>query len=230
MNYRSIGSLLMLCVLAIATSCSSPSLTSIVISPSEFTTTLAFLPNGQVSPSQVWTQYTAVGYYTHPNHTPITKDLTDQVNWVSYTPLLVTVNSSGVATVTGAATGFTQITATMDGYNGLITSNASTFTVQLPGTITTTDVVSIAIEPANPVVKGAGHAIGFSAIATLGTGQTMDVTNQATWTSSNTAVATMSTSTPGTGTTTGVGSAAITATFANQDGLQVVGYTVLTVD
>jgi len=230
MHKRFLGTLFLLCTLAPITSCvSGPSLTSIVISPTAFTTTLAFLPNGQVAPNQVWTQYTATGYYTHPNHPPITKDLTDQVTWTSYTPLLMTVSDTGVVTVTGDAVGFSQITASMPGFNGLVISNASTFTVNLPTSITTSDVVSIAIQPANPAVK-AGHAIGFSAIATTGTGQTMDVTTEATWTSSNTAVATMNASTPGSGTTVAVGTSAITATFTNSDGLQAVGYALLTVD
>jgi trimeric autotransporter adhesin len=232
MNNRFIGLLLLLCPLAFVTSCSSPSLTSIVISPSTFTTSLAFLPNGEVAPAneQVWTQYTATGYYSHPNHPAITKDLTDQVTWVSYTPLLVTVNSSGVASVTGAATGLSQITATMPGFNGLIISNASTITVNLPSTITSSDVVSISIQPASLTVKGAGQTLGFSAIGMTGTGESVDVTSESTWTSSNAGVATMNASTPGSGKTIGVGSTTITAAFTNADGLQAVGFTNLTVN
>jgi len=79
----------------------------------------------------MWTQYKAIGYYGNAsNYT--TKDITDQVTWTSLTPLMVTVSSTGVAQVTGEAYGATQITASKQGYGGLITSNTSTFTVNKP--------------------------------------------------------------------------------------------------
>lgn len=125
-NRTCLNVLLLVGLLLPLTSCtSSPSLTSIVISPSDFTATLA------TSGPPIWTQYTATGYYGHAGHQS-TKNITNQVTWTSYTPMLVIINSSGVATVAGQATGFTQITASAPGFNGDIISNASTFTVTAP--------------------------------------------------------------------------------------------------
>lgn len=232
MRYRSLlGALLAACLILPSTSCvTGPSLTSIVISPSTFTTTLALLPNGQAAPSseQIWTQYTATGYYTHPGHPAETKDLTNQVTWLSYTPLLVTINSSGIATVTGSATGFSQITASLQGFNGLITSNTSTFTVNLPTSTTSSDVTSISISPASPTLSGINQTESFVAIGTTASGSTENLTAAVTWTSSNTAVSTIGART-GVATALAPGTSTIVATYVNSDGLQATGYTTLTV-
>jgi Bacterial Ig-like domain (group 2) len=231
MRYRPLlGAFFLLLFMMPLTSCiNGPSLTSIVISPSAFTTTLAFLPNGEVAPSseQIWTQYTATGYYSHPGHPAETKDLTNQVKWLSYTPLLMTVNSSGVVTVTGAATGFSQITASMEGFNGLVISNASTFTVNLPSSISSTDFTSLSISPANPTVA-AGTQEAFVAIGSTGAGGTAPLTTLATWTSSNPSVATIGAKT-GLATTITAGTSTIVATYTNPDGLEVTALSTLTV-
>ncbi|HUA90949.1 MAG TPA: Ig-like domain-containing protein [Terracidiphilus sp.] len=232
MRYRSLlGALLATGLILPSTSCvTGPSLTSIVISPTTFTTTLVLLPNGQSAPAseQLWTQYTATGYYTHPGHPAVAKDLTNQVTWLSYTPLLVTVNSSGIATVTGSATGFSQITASMQGFNGLITSNTSTFTVNLPSSSTSADVTSLSISPASPTLPGLNQTESFTAIGTTGSGSTENLTTAVTWTSSNTAVATIGAKT-GVATSVAPGTTTIVATYVNADGLQATGYTTLTV-
>jgi trimeric autotransporter adhesin len=111
-------------------SCSNdPSLTSIVISPS--TVSIELAADGS---TQGHTQYTAIGYYTHPNHPAITKDLTDQVTWASSDTQVATISNTGLATVTGyvageAWIGNTEITASAPGFNGQIVSNAATLTV-----------------------------------------------------------------------------------------------------
>jgi len=233
MRFRPLLSMLALSLgLLPFTSCTDdPSLTSIVISPSAFTTTLAFLPNGQVAPpsEQIWTQYTATGYYTHPGHEAITKDLTNQVTWLSYTPLLVTINSSGVATVAGTAVGFTQIAASLPGFHGDVVSNASTFTVNLPTSISTTDVTSLTISPSDPLVPAGTTQQGFAALGATGTGASLPLTTASTWTSSNPAVATIGAKT-GVATIVGSGSSAIVATYTNSDGFQVTATTLLQVE
>ncbi len=232
MRYRPLlGILLIGALMMPVTSCTDdPSLTSIVISPSSFTTTLVLLPNGQVAPSseQASEQYKAIGYYTHPAHQPIVKDITNQVTWFSPTTWLVGINSSGLATVTGGGTGFTQIEATMHGFHGLVISNQSTFTVNSPSSTASTDVVSIAITPTAPTLTGTGQSEGFVAIGTTGTGSTQDVTTSCIWTSSNTGVATIGAKT-GLATTVGAGTSIIVATYTNADGLQVTSNTLLTV-
>lgn len=61
-------------------------------------------------------QLRALGSYIHP---PVTKDITDQVAWPSNTPDMLTVNSSGLLTVTGHVCGSALVSAT-------VTTNSST--------------------------------------------------------------------------------------------------------
>jgi trimeric autotransporter adhesin len=231
MLYRSsLGALLLTAALLPVVSCStSPSLTSITISPSAYTTTLVLTASGASAPTseQGQTLFTATGYYTHPGHPAETKDLTNEVNWLSYTPALVTVATNGVATVTGGAIGSTQVTASMPGFNGDIISTPSTFTVTLPTTTKTSDVISLTITPANPIILE-GQSAGFSAIGTTGNGGSENLTTQSVWTSSNSSVCAINANT-GVCNSTALGTAAITATYTNPDGIQVTGYTVLSV-
>jgi hypothetical protein len=55
-------------------------------------------------------QLRALGTYVHP---PVTKDITNQVTWSSNTPQMVTVDGTGVITVTGGPCGATIISATV---------------------------------------------------------------------------------------------------------------------
>ncbi|MGA3046435.1 MAG: hypothetical protein ABSD67_07405 [Terracidiphilus sp.] len=112
------------------TSCiSSPSLTSIVVNPATETWTM---PATGCPLAQ--NNFTATGYYTHPDHPAITKDITTQVTWTSLTPEIVTIGqNTGVATVACLATGTTQISASAPGYNGDIIGYA-TVNVQLATT------------------------------------------------------------------------------------------------
>jgi hypothetical protein len=229
-NRSLLGSVLLMGALLPVVSCStSPSLTSITISPSTYTTTMVLLADGSPAPSsqQLQTYYTATGYYTHPGHPAETKDLTDQVNWFSFTPSLVTVSNTGVATVSGGAVGFTQIQASMPGFNGDIISTPSVFTVNLPANIKTSDVTGLTITPTNPVIL-VGQSIGFTAIGNTGNGGSENLTNQSVWTSSSPTVCAIN-ATTGNCATTGAGSSAITATYTNADGIQVTGYTTLSV-
>jgi hypothetical protein len=232
MRYRPLlGALLIGALMVPLTSCTDdPSLSQIVISPVAFSTTLVLLPNGDIAPSseQATLQYQAIGYYTHPFHQPITKDITSQVTWFSPTPWMVSVSNTGVATATGGGTGFTQISASMKGFHGVVVSNQSTFTVGLPSSAVTTDIVSLTIAPTNPTVTGTGQTESFDATGTTGSGANQDVTSTAVWTSSNTSVATIGAKT-GLATTVGAGSTFIVATYTNADGLKVTANTLLTV-
>lgn len=212
--------------------CSSdPELNSIVISPTTFTTSLAYTSTGAIAPAsqQIWTQYTAIGYYGNAKR-QTSKDITNQVTWVSQTPLLVTVDSTGVARVTGSATGFTGITAQAKGFTGLIVSNSSTFTVNLTasGNVRSNEIQSLSVVPADSTTAQPGTNLGFSVIGTTVDGQQEDLTSECSWTSSNPEVATINART-GIGNVTGAGTTAITATYKNADGLMVTGYTKLPV-
>lgn len=103
-------------------------------------------------------------------------DRVSNVSWSSSSPDIATISSSGV--VTGVATGSTTITATSGSISGTVTLN-----------VTNGNLTAITISPANPVLTS-GQQQAFTATATVG-GQTTDVTNSVTWSSSNTSVATI---------------------------------------
>ena len=229
-DHRCIKALLLIGLLAPIVSCeTSPSLTSIVISPTEPTITVTLNSNGSLAPvsTQIAVNYRAIGYYTHPDHPPETRDITDQVTWATDIPDLVTISPSGVANPALKAIGFCDITASMGGFNGIIVSNDSTYTVNLPSNFETSDVVSLDIEPASPTVTH-GNPIGFSVVGTTGTGETVNLTKNVTWVSSNTGVATIGART-GAGEAVAAGQSAIVVSYVNADGLQVTAYTILTV-
>jgi hypothetical protein len=90
-------------------SCGDPQeLTSITIQPGTETFGASNVPVSSLAGAQV--QLRALGTYVHP---PVTKDITDQVTWSSNTPQMVTVNSTGLITVTGGPCGGTLISATV---------------------------------------------------------------------------------------------------------------------
>ncbi|MGH8458258.1 MAG: beta strand repeat-containing protein, partial [Nevskiales bacterium] len=123
-------------------------------------------------------QFTATGTFSDMS----TMDLTRQVTWSS--------SATGVATISNAAdseglaqtvdTGSTTITAT----RGAVSGNAAL-------TVTDAEVLSIEISP-NPETVAKGLQTNLTATGTFTDGSTMDITEQATWASSDNAVATVS--------------------------------------
>ena len=217
MRYRALSGVLAIGVLAMPlTSCiNSPSLTSIVITPSSYTITLATDGYGGY-----WS-YAATGYYTHPGHTATTKDITDSVTWTSLAPIMVTINDSGVATPTGLATGTSQITASAPGFHGTVVSNASTFTVQLPTTSSARGVRTLSIVPSQD------QAAPFAVTGRTADGSAVNVTDHLTWSSSNPQAATIDENT-GAIKVIGAGKTTITAIYTNADGGMAMGTKVLT--
>ncbi|HZW91745.1 MAG TPA: hypothetical protein VFF64_02125 [Candidatus Eremiobacteraceae bacterium] len=105
------------------TSCGDPqTLQSITIQPGTETFGASDTPVIENRGSTV--QLRALGNYLHP---PVTKDITNQVTWVSNTTQMFTVNSTGLLTATGLACGGTLVSATLqtntDG-SGLSSSGA----------------------------------------------------------------------------------------------------------
>jgi hypothetical protein len=94
--------------------CSSPSLVSIAITP----TTEYFGGPGLTA------QFTAIGTFEQGSHPATHQDITDLVTWKSNAAGVATINASGLAT-SGQDTGSTVISASMNGFNGLITSTAT---------------------------------------------------------------------------------------------------------
>lgn len=167
------------------------------------TVTDAILASIQVTPTNpsiakgLTQQMVATGTFTDGT----TQNLTAMATWTSGTTTVATVNSSGL--VTAVNPGTSTITATVMGISGNTTA-----------TVTAAALQSIAITPPTPSVAK-GLTIQLTATGTYTDGSTADLSDTATWSSSNTAVA----STNGrviTGVTTG--NATITATVGSISG------------
>jgi trimeric autotransporter adhesin len=152
-------------------------------------------------------QMTAVGTYSNGS----TKDLTSSATWSSSSTSVATVAAGGM--VAANASGSCTISAKL----GTVTGSAN-LTVNVV-------LVSIAVTPANPALAP-GTKQQFIATGTYNDGSTQNLTASAIWSSSNTAVATISTTTPTQGLAKAVtaGSSTISATSGT-----ISGSTTLTV-
>jgi len=149
-------------------------------------------------------QFTATGTDSDGS----TQDLTSSATWVSSNPAVATITAGGLAS--GAAQGTSQVSANFGGVTG-----STTLTVG-PAVL-----VLVAVTPANPSIAK-GTAQQFSATGTYSDGSTQELTGSATWVSSNTAVATITTG--GLASGAAQGTSQISATSA-----AVTGSTTLTV-
>ena len=163
--------------------------------------------------------FTAIGIYSDNT----TQDLTNAVTWSSSDTTVATIiepalssakTNNGKAYAYGKKAGTTTITATSGS-----TSGSTTLTV------TSATLVSLTVTPANPsVAKGSTQQ--FAATGTFSDSTTQDLTAQVTWNSSNTGVATISTS----GLATGIaaGTVTITATSGAISGTATLAVTAVT--
>jgi Bacterial Ig-like domain (group 2) len=205
-----LGALLLAGMVVPLTSCSvTPALTSIAVSPSTLTATAGV----------TW-QFTAIGTYTRPGHAPVTKDITNSVTWSSGSAQMVTVSSTGFATVTGISYGNTQISATSPGFHGIIIGT-SDVTVPKP---TTTAVVTKLVIKQTTLPDG---ALAFTAIGKTAAGKVVELTGQTKWTSSDSEVASIDAAN-GIVTPLGVGRTTIIAVYTNPNGTNAVGTTYFT--
>jgi Bacterial Ig-like domain (group 2) len=136
-----------------------------------------------------------------------------KVTWSIGPEGVATVSTVGL--VTAVSQGTTTVTATSTEISTLFGSTTVTVTVGC--------IQSIAVTPVKPIVKQ-GTSPQFTAMATTCTGL-VDITNVATWNSSNTAVATIDST--GLASTLTIGSTNITASSA---GVTSTPPDVLTVD
>jgi uncharacterized protein YjdB len=168
-----------------------PNLTAITVTPSN-ASVIAGLTQ----------QFTATGAYTDGS----TQNVTGSVTWSSSNPAAATIAPGGLAK--GMANGTTSITAT----SGSISSKSASLMVNPPA------IVSIAVTPTSATIHPT-FAQQFDARAKMTDGTTQDITSlsSTTWSSDNTAVATIS-NIPGTnGRALGMsaGTAHITAISSN---------------
>ena len=171
----------------------NPTLTSITVGPATPTLTVG---NTQ--------QMSVTGTYDDGT----TKALTSDVFWSSNDTSTATVSTSGK--VTAVATG----TAT-------ITAEAGTVSGSTTVTVTVANLQSITVMPSNPSISSSQMQT-FTAQGNISGGGTVDLTTSATWTSSNTGVATMS---GNVATGVAAGNTTITATSGS-----IQGSTTLTVN
>ena len=151
-----------------------------------------------------------------------TQDVTAQATWVSSNVSVATVSntagSQGLAT--GVAAGTTSIQATVSGITG--TSSL---------TVTGASLVSVGITPDAPSIPK-GTVQSFVAIAAFSDNSTQDVTTLATWTSSNTAFATISNTagSQGLATSVAVGTTNISVVFGAATAQTTLEITAATLD
>ena len=107
------------------TSCNSPELVSIAITPS--TQYFTFSTGLSV-------QFRAIGTYDQGSHPVTTQDITDEVTWKSNSPGIATVTSTGLVAPAAIDYGTAIVSATMNGFTGTIVGNA-TVNVCAPGQI-----------------------------------------------------------------------------------------------
>lgn len=142
-----------------------PTLTTVTLAPST--------PSIAVGKTQ---QMTATGTYDNSS----TETITDSAGWASSDVTIATVSSTGL--VTGVASGSATISATLDRVSGSTTVN-----------VTVANLASISITPATQSISS-GRTQQYTAVGVLQNGTTVDLTSSVTWTSSNTAAATIDSS------------------------------------
>jgi trimeric autotransporter adhesin len=163
------------------TGCVNATLSSITVTPET--------PSVQAGKTQ---QMTATGTYSDGS----TKTITSTVDWTSSDTSEATVSSTGL--VTGVAPGTVTVTAALDDLSGATSV-----------TITIANLASIAVTPNNASILSDGSQ-QFTAIGTLDNGSTVNITDEVTWNSSDTSVATINSS--GLATAVATGTTNITAT------------------
>ena len=183
---------------------------------------LSIIPGAQTALAVNQTsQFIAIG----TTGTGATLNLTNQATWNSSNTAVATVDATGLATAHGA--GSTAITAIATNPDATVVTGTAAFTVTV--TSTTEPLVSLSIIPATQTLLAVGQTAQYYAIGTTGTGTTVNLTSQATWSSTNVAVGTMSGTTPGLAAGAGTGTTAITAMVNNPDNTVVTGTAALTV-
>jgi uncharacterized protein YjdB len=173
----------------------------------------------QVSPTTITmsvgttAQLTATGVYGHGNHPTTTQDLTDSVTWTTASADVATVSATGVVTATGP--GVIQITASIKGFTGIVTSGCTvTVTGSAGGTGPSGAIVSLAVIPSAQSVAVPNQTAQFLAIGTSGSGSTVNLTGAVVWSSSSQQIATIGANT-GFATAVGAGTATITALYSS---------------
>lgn len=203
-----LGALLLAALVPLSSCINSPSLTSIVVTPS----VMNFGGPG------LTTQLTAIGHYTRPNHADVTKDITSEVTWKSATTDCVTVSNTGLITSGQNVCSGIPVSASMQGFHGIIIGSMTVNVTQ--SAAASTDVAQVIISPAFPAPLAVGGSLQFSAFGLNAAGNTAQLINPIQWNSSNTGVATVDQA--GRVTAVAAGTTTITGAYTNADGVSAI--------
>lgn len=154
-------------------------------------------------------QFTAVATFSDNS----TQNITNSASWSSSAPAVATINPAGLSTT--LSTGQTVVTAQSAGVMG-------TATLQVTPAIAT----ALAITPNSPSTP-AGTTVQFTATASFSDGSSQNVTNLASWTSSQVSVAGINTQ--GLASTSLLGTTNIQASFMGQSDSTTLNVTAATV-
>jgi len=171
-------------------------------------TSLLIVPSTLTLPAGTSRQLQVQGNYSDST----SQDLTASVTYSSSDSSIATVSGSGLVQML-SSTGSATITASIGNVQASLTVNGSAATV-----------ASVAITPAS-ATAAVGVPLQLTAMATYSDGSTQDITSQTVWTSSNTGVATVST----TGLITPIGAGTATITAANGGQTATVTFTTATI-
>jgi hypothetical protein len=138
-------------------------------------TSLLVLPATPTAAGGTTVQFQAIGTYSDNS----TQDLSNQVAWSSSNSAIASISGTGLATVLSAGT------TTISAASGGLSSNTT-----LTGTVPQAVLTSLLVLPATPTAAG-GTTVQFQAIGTYSDNSTQDLSNQVTWNSTNTTVATI---------------------------------------
>jgi hypothetical protein len=170
-------------------------------------TSLSVTPANPSVPQGMSQQFRAIGTFSDKS----TQDLTTIVIWSSSDQSVAAISNAGGSQ--GMATALAGGTTSISAAFGSISDSTLM-------TVTTVTLVSIKVTPFNPVVNY-GQTVRFTATGTYSDGSTKDITQVVTWSSSDTAIATISNAplTKGVATTDHeYGFTIITATLGNVSG------------
>ncbi len=166
--------------------------TSLIVQSSILTSITVLPANGSIAASTT-VQFHALGNYSDGS----TQNLTRQVTWASANTGVAQIINTGASR--GVAPGTTTITATLGSVSGSTTL-----------TVTNATIVSINVMPPAQTIAVA-TTLDFTAAGRFSDGTFQDITGDATWSSDNTAVATVDAG--ATATAVSPGTANISATF-----------------
>lgn len=134
-------------------------------------------------PEQIVGSLNATGYFGSSTP-PTTQNLTPVVAWTSSNAAVATVSNTGGTTTAGYVDGIAPGNSTIGASFG---GQIATVSVQ----VTSANLTALSISPSNPTIA-LGSSEALATTATFSDSSTMNVTSQATWTSSDVTVAVVS--------------------------------------